>query len=336
MKKYIVAVILLTTFLSSCEKAFLEPSPNGENTVVFDEFWNLFNEKYAMFEVKNVDWKAVYDTKKALVTETTTKEELFEIMSDMVLLLKDGHTEIEDTERDLVRSYDILNGAPINTDLEILIAHLNTIKTEDFQTFMQDNSVYTLLDGNIGYIQIPTFDVELTEEEINTMLTHFKDTKGLIIDVRDNTGGDPAGAALLASHLTDKEESTGLERFKTGPGQADFSDSPAFNKPSGGTRYTKPIKVLTNGLCFSATTTFIYQTNPSSHVTFIGSRTGGGSGSVADGLLSNGWKYALSTSEFIDYEGRHLDNGFDPDIEVWLDENTTDIDEVLQKAIDEL
>ena len=76
--------------------------------------------------------------------------------------------------------------------------------------------------------------------------------------------------------------------------------------------YTKPVMVLTNGLCYSATTTFIYQSNPLPHVKYIGSRTGGGSGSVAGGFLSNGWKYSLSTSEFIDHEGKHLGRWFRP------------------------
>ena len=338
MQKYIFGFIaLITLSFTACEKAFIKPAPNGQHQLeVFDEFWNAFNDKYAMFDFKGVDWQAAYNSNRALIDENTSNEALFEIMGDMVLSLRDGHSDLTDFSRDSIKTFDILKGEPLNFNGDIFISHLNDIKTEDFQFFMAENSAYAMLKDNIGYILIPTFDAELTDEEIDRVLTHFKDTEGLIIDVRNNTGGDPAGASRLARHLTDKEVSTGFERFKTGPGKNDFSDSPAFNRPAEGQIYTKPVMVLTNGLCYSATTTFIYQTNPLDHVIFIGSRTGGGSGSVADGFLSNGWKYSLSTSEFIDHEGRHLDDGFDPDIKVQLDETDTSKDELIERAIAEI
>jgi len=51
-----------------------------------------------------------------------------------------------------------------------------------------------------------------------------------------------------------------------------------------------------------ATTTFMYSVYPLSNVKFIGYKTGGGAGSVASGILSNGWLWDLSVSEFIDYK----------------------------------
>ncbi len=336
MKKYFIYYLVIIISFTSCEKAFLSNGPNADNQLeVFDEFWNTFNEKYAMFEFKNVDWQTSYDSHRPMITENTSDEELFEILGDMVLSLRDGHTSLTDISRDSTKQFDILKGEPLNYDADILVTHLNEIIQGEVQVFMQF-SFYTLLKGNIGYMQIPTFDAELTDTDINTILTFFKDTKGLIIDLRNNTGGSPSSASLLARHLTTTKIATGFERFKTGKGKNDFSDSPAFNNPAEGEKYTKPVMVLTNGLCYSATTTFIYQTNPLDHVTFIGSTTGGGSGSVADGFLANGWSFSLSTSEFIDNTGQHLDDGFDPDIEVWLDDTNPDIDEQIQRAINEI
>lgn len=337
MKKYILSLILFSFLISSCEKAFVEAAPNGGNQEeIFDEFWGIYNEKYAMFDFKDVDWQAEYDRNRPLVTTNTSDAALFEIMGNMVVGLRDGHSDLTDFSRDSIKGFDILNGAPLNFDFESWVSYLNTLKTEELQFFQDSNSVYTAIEGNIGYVFIPTFNVDISEDEINTILTHFKDTKGLIIDVRLNTGGSPESATRLAAHLTDTEVATGFERFKIGPGANEFKDSPANSIPADGEIYTKPVMVLTNGLCYSATTTFIYQTNPLDHVKYIGSRTGGGSGSVADGFLANGWKYSLSTSEFIDHEGRHLDDGFDPDIEVFLDDSNLAIDEVIQRAIEEI
>ncbi|MFK7984108.1 MAG: S41 family peptidase [Saprospiraceae bacterium] len=337
MKKYIFSLILFSFFATSCEKVFVEAGPNGNNQEeVFDEFWNTFNEKYAMFEFKDVDWQAEYDRTRPTITASTSDDELFEIMGTMVQSLRDGHSDLADLDRDTFKSFNILKGAPVNFDIDILGTYLNRIKTEDFQFFQDDNSFYATLEGNIGYVLLPTFNTNIPERTIDSILIHFKDTKGLILDVRMNTGGLPDLATRLAAHFTDKEVATGFERFKIGPGENEFKDSPASNIPSRGEIYTKPVMVLTNGLCYSATTTLIYQTNPLDHVKFIGSRTGGGSGSVADGFLSNGWRYSLSVSEFIDHEGRHLDDGFDPDIEVFLDEDNLEVDEVIERAIAEI
>lgn len=337
MKKYILSFIFLSLLLSSCEKAFIESSANGDNQEeVFEEFWKIFNEKYAMFESKGVDWQAAYDDNITKVTSTTSDEELFEVMGDMVLSLRDGHTSLIDFSRDTVKSFDILKGAPYNSDAEMFINYTEANFIGETKLFENFLGFYNTIDDNIGYVALATFLIEMEDSEIDTILTDLKDTKGLIIDLRDNTGGDPVLASRWASRFTDKEVETGFERFKTGPKEDDFTDSPALNKPSNGVRYSKPVMVLINGYCYSAATTFIYQTNPLEQVTFIGSRTGGGSGSVADGFLSNGWKYSLSTSEFIDYENRHLDDGFDPDIEVFLDVNDMQTDEVIARAIQEI
>ena len=83
-------------------------------------------------------------------------------------------------------------------------------------------------------------------------------------------------------------------------------------------------------------TTFLYSTAPIARFKTIGQRTGGGSGSVADGYLANGWYWSLSTSEFIDHLDRHLDDGIDPDISVALDLNDMTKDEIIERAILEL
>jgi peptidase S41-like protein/tricorn protease-like protein len=333
MKNKFFLFIIIVLAASACEKAFIEKAPNASDRLaVFDEFWKIFNEKYAMFEFKGVDWEALKEQNRPKINENTTDEELFEIMGDMVIALRDAHSNLSDLERDTIKSFDILAGFPTNFDIRSITNYIDTTNLK----FIGKGILYEMLPDNIGYMWIQSFDVEITDADINEVLGIFKDTKGLIIDVRQNTGGDPSGAARLASHLTDKEAYLGFERFKTGPASGDFSDSDIDIRPASGELYTKPIAVLTDRFSYSATTTFIYYTNPLVHVSFIGGRTGGGSGSTADGFLSNGWSYSLSTSEFIDWEGRHLDDGFDPDIMVNLD--TTDLtkDEIIERAIEEL
>ena len=57
--------------------------------------WDVFDEKYAFFDVRSVDWKKQKETYFPQVTDKTTPDQLFEIMSRMIKPLNDGHVELK-------------------------------------------------------------------------------------------------------------------------------------------------------------------------------------------------------------------------------------------------
>ena len=327
--QYITAFFAIIILATSCEKIALEPNPSDAKLDVFDEYWTLVNEKYAMLEFKGVDWEMVRDTTRPKVSKDMSEEAFFNVLSDMAFTLRDAHTWIQNDEKFGGWS-DLYGGYEQNLDFEILPIYL-----QDTEAINESGILYKIMDGNIGYMFVQQFE-NFEKEDVETVIKYLKDTKGLIIDVRGNGGGDPGLAAEIASHFTNKEIYVGYERFKSGPGPNDFSDSPMNLLPTSGTYYDKPVAILTNRGCYSATTTMIYMMNPLPQVTIIGDRTGGGSGSVAEGYLGNGWIWAMSTSEFIDHEERHLDDGYDPDIFVQLDTTDKTKDEIIERAILEL
>ncbi len=336
--KYIILALLLG-MLVSCEKIFMEPNPKTDNIAIFEEYWKLVNEKFAMFDDpgKNIDRNALYSTTRAMVDNSIPEDSLFNVLSKITVGLKDGHSFLSGYVSlygfEAYISHFFYDNVPLNLDQKIIdqVYLNNNVQTQGAKF------KYTLLNNNtIGYIQYRDFNEEVTTEIMNTILSEFQNTNGIILDVRGNMGGAPSYAALMASHFTDSRIYIGYETFKTGPGIGDFSRSEIYLNPTDGTKYLKPLIVLTNIECFSATTALIFHLNPLSNVTFIGAKTGGGSGSIADGFLANGWQWQLSTSEFIDWEGRHLDNGFDPDISVSLDILDVSQDEIIERAILEL
>lgn len=334
MKKYIYISLSFLLLVSSCERLFMESSPETTNTAIFEEYWKIVNEKFAMFDDpgKRIDRSKLYSENKALVNNSISKGALFSILGNITLTLKDGHSTLKNLERSSSYFHDIERGHPRNLDQGVV--DQNYLINAQSQG---DGLKYTLLDtGRIGYIQYRDFEKKITTEMINKIISYFGSTNGIILDVRANGGGDPGYAALLASHFTNSSPYIGYERFKTGPGINDFSSSKLYLKPASGKRYTKPLMVLTSVGCYSATSTLIAYLNPLEHVTFIGDTTGGGTGSVADGFLANGWKWQLSTSEFIDWNGGRFDNGFAPDIQVDIDPSSSTDDAIIDRAIFEL
>jgi len=58
-----------------------------------------------------------------------------------------------------------------------------------------------LLKGNIGYLRLPDMVKATSVPEIKRWMPEFRDTAGLIVDVRDNNGGDRDALLLLYSYL---------------------------------------------------------------------------------------------------------------------------------------
>ena len=238
--------------------------------------------------------------------------------------MRDAHSNLIQDKNDqntLHAGFDILAGFPAGFNFEILANnYLGATINPNIKTLKGGEIGFRAVwgplnqDNEIGYLWIPSWNVEISDEEIEQIFTDLKDTKGLIFDQRLNGGGDPALATKVASYFTDKAINTGFERFKTGPNANDFSDSQVILQPSSSSnKYLKEVRVLTDRNVYSASTTFLYSVDPIETIKTMGQRSGGGSGSVADGYLANGWYWSLSTSEFIDINGRHLDDGVDPD-----------------------
>jgi len=335
---YIISsLLLLGLIFNSCEKIFMKPNPDTDNLSIYDEYWKLLDEKYAMWENpdKNLDKEAIHTYTRNLVNNDLSEDSLFGVFNYIILQLKDGHTYLDDEKTGKEALYDIEALDDINLDQRVV----DSIYLKgDYRTIGSTNYLkYKLLENDqIGYIELRGFGAEYTDSEVDDVLTYFSDTKGIIFDVRENGGGDPFMAILFARHFADKEYFIGDEYFKTGPAPDDFSISKMYLKPASGVIYTNPIKILTNRLCFSATTSFIYNMDYIPYTNTIGRRTGGGSGSTADGFLANGWHWQMSTSEFIDKNGKHWDNGVDPDINVQLDTLDRSQDEIIERAIQEI
>lgn len=307
----------IVLFLFSCEEYLIRPDPMSDSLSNFDFLWEDVKNRYSFFELKEIDWEEVRNKYRPLVKEKMTPQELFDLMGDMLYELKDGHVNLT-SEFDRSRNWDWYLGHPANFNSAIVEKYY---LGRDFRlTGPLRNQVI----DSVLYIYYSSFSNAIAERHLESVIQRAAPLKGIIIDVRNNGGGNLGNARRLASCFTDEETVYAKERRKTGPDPGDFSAWKTLSFPSReGRRYHGKVIVLTNRACYSATSFFAAMMKTLPGVRVLGDQTGGGGGAPASGELPNGWQYRLSVTQTISLNGEQIEPGVPAEIPVALRE--TDI-----------
>ena len=316
MKKYIIfTVILLVAFLSSgCERTFMKSKANDyTKEEVFESLWNVIDQKYSFFDLKGIDWQKIHDQKKQLVREDMTALEFYKVLYDMLYELKDGHVNLN-AGFDYSRNWEWYLDAPQN--FSYAVVERNYLGKDYWSSGGLKNSF--LDKGKYGYIYYSSFTSSAAY--IDVVLARFKDTKGIIIDVRNNGGGSLDNATMLADYLADKKRLTYKMYYKKGAGHNDFSEAYEHYSQPRGSGFTKPVVILTNRSCYSATSFFVTMVKEFPNVIVLGDKTGGGAGLPMDYLLPCGWQLRFSTTRTTDAYGADFEGGVAPDMYFDLNE----------------
>lgn len=128
---------------------------------------------------------------------------------------------------------------------------------------------------NIGYLELEGFaPARAAADTLAAAMTLLAHTDALIIDLRNNGGGDAAAVLQLASYLLDKP--THLSDFYHREGER---IEPRWTSDAvAGVRYgqDKPVTILTSKYTFSAAEDFSYALKNLKRATIVGETTGGG------------------------------------------------------------
>ncbi len=319
--------------LTSCEKTYFEAEPENNPEALFENFWNTFNDDYASFQVKGINWQQVYNEYRPQVSSETTDEELTEILYQLIRVLDDGHVSLTVPGKEIYYSNRIY-GEEIGSelfDLELIkTKYMNNEYTESGHTFNNYGWI-----GNMGYLHIEAFADNILE--MNDILDYFKSAEGLVFDLRANIGGDFTYAMTEFTRLTNEERLIFSSRTKTGKGVEDYTDWYDWKLKPAGPYFDKPIVLLTDRLTISAgeRATMILKALP--NVTHMGDTTNGAAATKIGKELANGWDYSLVSQQLkfrdgIDYEG----TGLPPDIYIknTEEEIANGQDKVLEAALD--
>jgi hypothetical protein len=305
--KHIFWGFLLVMITEGCEKALDLKSPDTDPVAVFEEVWHIMDKQYALFNVKQADWKLTYNAFRPRIAGNLSEEELFSILGEMLETLKDGHVVLfgkSDTS-----GYDnFYKSFPVNFNYRNIV---NRYLNNDYKS--KGPFQYKIVE-NVGYLYYRSFSEQITDDDINFMINEMNATKGLILDLRSNPGGNSSNVNKLASWFVPEKRLVKYELIKNGPGHDDFFDPRAFYVSPAIGLYDKPVALLTNRSCFSACNDFALYMSGLEQVTIIGDQTGGGGSVPQNYLLSNGWKLQFSATITLSPLKQHVENGILPDV----------------------
>ncbi len=321
----ILALACLLLGLNSCiREEDYDNSPQGN----FEALWKIIDEQYCFLACKQIDWDAIHDQYARRISPNMSHTGLFEVLGDMLAELKDGHVNLYSTFNS-ARYWDWYLDYPRNFNEAVVEKYLGR------NYYIAGGLKYRILEDNIGYIYYGDFSHGFGEGNLDEVLAHLSICNGLIIDVRNNGGGNLTYAERLAARFTNEKVLTGYIQHKTGKGHNDFSEPyPIYLEPSNSIRWQKQVVVLTNRHAYSATNEFINMMSILPNVTLLGDKSGGGAGLPFTSELPNGWTVRFSASPHLNARKEHIEFGIDPDIhlDMNLQEAANGIDTLIEKA----
>lgn len=318
---------------------------------VFDFMWETFDEYYAFFELRDVDWVAEYARQLPNVAAVTNDDALFALLSDLLSPIDDGHvflaneTNFFSPEEDsgalveLQSSFDAQNEV---TDFSLWIDNVvdqfqqNIVSRLDAGSFNEQGRLLwgTAESGSVGYLFIGGMqgyasddtgelledvsaaeDLSAASSAMDMAMSDFANTTSLIIDLRLNGGGsDAISLDFVRRFVTERQ----LALSKTARGR-DYESAPveAWLEPIADEAYLQPVTLIVGPNTASAAEIFAIPMQRFAQVSVIGENTAGILSDILGKPLPNGWEFSLSNEVYRDADGVSFEGvGITPDIEV--------------------
>lgn len=267
MKALPLYVLLLLS--TACTSQLIGPQTANTPITNFDYLWQEYDRLYGTFEPKKIDWNAAYKSYRAQINEQTTDAELYQVMTKLLGVLDDNHVYLRPTADTKLPWYSggILGRTTV-TDY-----NSNVVKTylKDTRAITHE-FVCSKIGPNVGYILLKGFENNFGtyEKTMDSVLAYLAGTKGIIIDLRDNGGGEDRVAQYIANRFASERHLSFTARMRNGPRHTDFAPELKFyTEPAGRFQYTKPVVVLTNLSTYSSAETFMLAMLPNRQVTQV-------------------------------------------------------------------
>jgi len=315
-----LSLILLFLFIACQDKEQVE---RGKSEKLFLELWEIFDQHYAFFELREVDWKGDREGNFALMKGLESDSLIFDQLCNILKKFEDAHINLEASELGLSCNAaplpDFYQEFPSNEAFsEFLKARDHSLSKLGIKEIIDsENKIFQYgisHSKDWAYLRIKRFyglSPEAWKKEVSEVIKLLYKAEKLIIDIRVNPGGNDPSALEVASYFFPQKEIAFIKKVRNVPDYEDFSKAD--------TTYVYPqhefqieaseLYLLTHGASGSSADAFALIMSQLPQLKIIGTPTEGIFSDVHRDSLSNGWSLTLSDERYFDkhmkcYEGK--------------------------------
>lgn len=323
-------------------------SPSGEEDLLatFDALWSVFDRHYAFFDERGIDWDQTREVYRSQAQAATDPEALFEIFTDMLAPLNDGHVNLSgaglsfnagnpDLRQRLaahwrVSGSDVSEGRFVGQWSREVRASIVELLDEGSHTTASEGALeWGRINGTVGYIRINRFarfdgqapnrsaELDRLRQDLSAMAADLNDTQRLIVDVAHNGGGHDAAAMTVVEHFLDQPREVLIYAVPGVPRRA-VSLTPS------GEAEMREISLITSEITASAAEAFVLMMRALPHVTQVGEPTRGNISSLLPKPLPMDFRVTLAYQPVLDANGTLFEVGRIPphrDMTLFPDDN---------------
>lgn len=241
----------------------------------------------AMTTLTDLQPAAVIDETARLLTEHYVFPEVAKQLDDLLQRrLADGAYDVDGAE-ELGRLVTV-DLQSVNNDKHLrLMYHAIPVSPEegaatlesirrDFDTSLGGVPRLELLDGGVAVLELAPmlFPLDWAAEPLSAALTLVSRAQALIVDLRNNVGGDPDSVAFVCSYLLDERTHLNTMYWRRGERTEQSWSQP--HVPGARFGGSKPLYVLTSSSTFSAAEELAYDLQQLGRAVIVGESTRGG------------------------------------------------------------
>jgi C-terminal processing protease CtpA/Prc len=300
---------------AGCGGALLGPAPSDNYAALFDDVWRQFDLHYAQFDLRRVNWDSVGARYRPQALAARSDAELAAVLGRMLGELRDVHVSLTPFgPGSTIRSVARFDTAATNFSADVVFERYVVLSAFTNERHLQ----YGWATPTIGYIRIPSFSGAAWDGDADVALEALKGAESIIVDVRNNPGGNYTVAKSVAGRFADDSRTFGYLKLRNGPSRGDFTGYlPERVSPDGPRQFRGRVFVLANRRTVSAAENFVLAMRALPSVTVVGDTTAGASGGPIVRELPNGWTFQLSEWVEFDAERRTFEGvGLAPDVAV--------------------
>jgi len=329
---------ILVSFFACCVFAYASaqnPVSMPKDTMLslpeksFEGLWMTFEDHYAFFKLRNIDWKRVYQQYRPLINASTPDDSLYNVFTKMLAPFHDNHINLIIPS---VKQFKSTKASQFQAQFptDSLIAAFwklvdQNLLRYDFGRFNYAGPdfhgkrlfTYTTSKG-ITYLRFNRCfvsqeadnitDAKVCSRILDSIFLTLQYNNKFIIDVRDNIGGNDEFAYEVAARFA-RRKTIGMYKSTRQGGYEDFGKAETwYIEPKGGNKRPERIAVLTNDKTVSAGDVFAMIMKELPGVKIVGQNTRGIYSDMYGFTLPNGWLVSLSNQRYynnkmICYEG---------------------------------